>query len=155
MNDNKNYNKKKGGGTNDQNESDNIEYDWKKIIEKKDYDKLVSNAEKMGKKLVDMEVKSTQFRRIFTLVKRIHTKLKNQKKENQESSPNIPEDILKEIYLLKPKMAYTAGRHKNLEFMYEEMKTIINEIKNFEDFDLFYHFIEATLAYHKYNGGKD
>jgi len=135
-----------------ENKIEKLEITCDEIIKGKNFERLVDDANKMGKFMVDEKVKSTQFRRIFTHIKRIQTRLK---KNENETDQRIPDEIMKEIYILKPKMAYTAGRHTNLEFLYKIMIDFINEIKTREHFDIFYHFIEATLAYHKFHGGAE
>jgi|GEM_PF-2366235 len=134
------------------------------IMDKKDYKKLVGDAKEMGLYLYKKGVKSTQFRRIFTHIKRIQMKLQgelkkinNENKDENKKEENfeITGDLLKEILLIKPKMAYTAGRHTNLKSLYNTIIGFIDNISTVDQFNIFYDFIEATLAYHKLSeGGK-
>jgi len=117
-----------------------------------DYNYLVSKAEELGICLKDRNVKRSQFRRVFTHIKKIQT---NVEIEKLPKTAAIPEKILKEILLLKPKMAYTAGRHKNLNDFYNVVVEFVNGMKTLTEFYRFYDFVEATLAYHRYHGGKD
>lgn len=115
-----------------------------------DYNYLVTTAEEFGKQLKD--VKRSQFRRIFTHIKKIQSNIES---KGLEKAADIPGEILKDILLLKPKLAYTAGRHENIKDVYEVVVKFVNPMKTVMDFSRFYDFIEATLAYHKYHGGKD
>ncbi len=117
-----------------------------------DYDHLVNKAEEFGKRLKDRNVKRSQFRRVFTHIKKIQSNLESKK---LEKTALLPETILKEILLLKPKMAYTAGRHTNIKDFYEVVVTFVNNMKTVLEFSRFYDFVEATLAYHRYHGGRD
>jgi CRISPR-associated protein Csm2 len=117
-----------------------------------DYNHLVKKADIFGKLLKDERVKRSQFRRVFTHIKKIQSNMESKKLE--KSSP-IPPPILKDILLLKPKMAYTAGRHQNLRMFYEVVVKFVNPMKTVEEFNRFYDFVEATLAYHRFHGGQD
>ncbi len=117
-----------------------------------DYNELVKKAEEFGIRLKERDVKSSQFRRVFGHIKKIQNDVESKK---YEKTADIPGEILKEILLLKPKMAYTAGRHKNLKDFYDVVVTFVNGMKTVMEFNRFYDFVEATLAYHRYHGGKD
>jgi CRISPR-associated protein Csm2 len=117
-----------------------------------DYNYLVTKAEEFGKRLKERNVKRSQFRRVFTHIKKIQTNVESKK---LEKTADIPGEILKEILLLKPKMAYTAGRHTNITDFYDVVVKFVNGMKTVTEFNRFYDFVEATLAYHRYYGGRD
>lgn len=117
-----------------------------------DYNELVTKAEKLGIRLKDKNVKRSQFRRVFTHIKKIQANVENKK---LGKTADIPGEILKEILLLKPKMAYTAGRHKSIKDFYDVVVKFVNGMKTVTEFNRFYDFVEATLAYHRYHGGRD
>lgn len=117
-----------------------------------DYNYLVTKAEEFGKRLKEKNVKRSQFRRVFTHIKKIQTNVESKK---LDKTTNIPGEILKEILLLKPKMAYTAGRHTNITDFYDVVVKFVNAMKTVTEFNRFYDFVEATLAYHRYHGGRD
>jgi CRISPR-associated protein Csm2 len=116
------------------------------------YDELVTKAEEFGKRLKDRNVKRSQFRRVFTHIKKIQANVESKK---LDKTADIPGEILKEILLLKPKMAYTAGRHKSITDFYDVVVKFVNGMKTVTEFTRFYDFVEATLAYHRYHGGRD
>jgi CRISPR-associated protein Csm2 len=117
------------------------------------YDELVSKAEEFGKRLKERNVKRSQFRRVFTHIKKIQANVESNKKLKKDDT--IPGDILKELLLLKPKMAYTAGRHTSIKDFYDVVVKFVNGMKTVEEFNRFYDFVEATLAYHRFHGGRD
>jgi CRISPR-associated protein Csm2 len=117
-----------------------------------DYNELVTKAKEFGERLKDRNVKRSQFRRVFTHIKKIQTNVESKK---LEKTADIPGEILKEILLLKPKMAYTAGRHTNITDFYDVVVKFVNGMKTVTEFNRFYDFVEATLAYHRYYGGRD
>lgn len=61
----------------------------------------------------------------------------------------------KSVQLLRPKLAYAAGRHggkvKELQGVTDRAITMIDSP---ETFDNFKNFFEAIVAYHRYHGGK-
>lgn len=117
-----------------------------------DYNNLVTWAEEFGIQLKEKEVKRSQFRRIFAHIKKIQSDIES---KGLQETGDLPVEIMKDIFLLKPKLAYTAGRHQNIKDVYEVVVQFVNTMKTVRDFTRFYDFIEATLAYHRYHGGKD
>jgi CRISPR-associated protein Csm2 len=61
-----------------------------------------------------------------------------------------------ELQLLRPKLAYAAGRHggKVLELQKVADKAIVLVEADEERFKNFRNFFEAIVAYHRYHGGK-
>jgi CRISPR-associated protein Csm2 len=110
---------------------------------------MVEFCKGLGKFLKNNKVSSSQLRNIYGEVMRI--KLKGI--ENEKES----------FWLLKPKLAYNAGRiEKNNEkkafqellnkALYPAMEAV--DVEDEKTFDNFQKFFEAILAYHKYYGGK-
>lgn len=112
---------------------------------------LPDYAEKLGEILANSEDKgnehkltNSQIRSIYGEIKRIQISGFNMNKSS--------------FYLLRPKMAYAAGRNKNNErvqlfklFFEDAWK----EVKDEDTFKNFCNLIEAVLAYHKAFGGKE
>ncbi len=61
-----------------------------------------------------------------------------------------------ELNLLRPYLAYAAGRHKHtkVEDLQDVLDTAIQKVNNEEHFKNFKKFFEAILAYHKFHGGE-
>lgn len=113
-----------------------------------DKEKLIEDAEKFGKYLAEQNLSTSQIRNIFSETKRM---------KSYEKSKS-------ELMLLRPKLAYVAGRHGKwkqgrLVGPVPTLSKILNEcIKNVNSeiaFENFKDFFEAILAYHRYYGGKE
>lgn len=59
-----------------------------------------------------------------------------------------------QVQLLRPKLAYAAGRHKGrVKDFYTLFEAAVKQT-NEKNFKMFQNFIEAIVAYHKFQGGK-
>jgi len=59
------------------------------------------------------------------------------------------------VQLLRPKLAYAAGRHKGKVLELQKVTDkAIGMINNSASFENFKNFFEAIVAYHRYHGGK-
>lgn len=70
----------------------------------------------------------------------------------------LPQDIVNEIKYLKVKLAYQVGREKSnkgLKNFYNEIEPLISQIKESKNnYTKVARYIEAIVAYHKFNGGE-
>ena len=57
------------------------------------------------------------------------------------------------LQMLRPKLAYAAGRHKGVKEFRQLMEVLIKNT-NKTNFSNFRNFVEAIVAYHKFHGGK-
>ena len=71
-------------------------------------------------------------------------------KIQQESESNK----VKKIAMLRPKLAYYAGRDKDTAFFMNELERMISEISNPKQVDNLKDFFEAIVCYKKEVGGK-
>lgn len=132
----------------------------RKIIVDGDINALVDVAQDIGQDLV-RQLTSNQIRNIFGEVRRIDLAWKGISGVGDEKSKD--RHAFRQIVLLKPKLAYQAGRERGRGRGVEELKNVlepcIDEIRNANDsdrklyFDRFVDFFEAILAYHKAAGG--
>lgn len=108
----------------------------------------VNFADKLGEQLTSGKLSTSQIRNIFGELKRIELRGFGAEKSA--------------FYLLKPKMAYAAGRANNAGV--SRFKEVFDEAFNAVDtdgleadkhFKNFVDFFEAILAYHKAHGGKN
>lgn len=80
--------------------------------------------------------------------------------ENKISScgQNLEPEIANEIKYLKVKLAYQVGRdnkNKGLKNLYNEIEPLISQIgTNKYNYTKVARYIEAIVAYHKFNGGE-
>jgi len=109
-------------------------------------DELVDIADKMGKYLKTLELKTTQVRRFLDGVRKIDVV--------SDKGKNFSKDL---VILLKPKLAYAAGR--DMEKIGPLMQVLEPAItagsRTYEDFKRLIALIEGIMAYHKYYGGRD
>lgn len=107
-------------------------------------DELVEYAEKMGKYLRAMYLKTSQIRKILDAVNKIKATTDYQKFNREE------------LVLLKPKLAYAAGKQEQqVKPLMNVLLPCIDKVKTYPDFKKFAQFLEAIIAYHKYYGGKE
>lgn len=119
------------------------------ILDGADPQKLVRIAEDIAEKALTSgreKVTTSQIRNIFGTVKSL------------EAKGTVSPEVVSKLVLLKPKLAYAAGRHDKVPGM-KVLQTVLSDAidlvseKN-ERFGMFCGFFEAILAYHKAHGGK-
>jgi CRISPR-associated protein Csm2 len=108
-------------------------------------DELVDIAQKLGKYLKDRKLKMAQIRRFFDAVRKLDVQF------------NRGEDFSKDkVVLLKPKLAYAAGRNKEVWPLWKVVDpAITGGSKSYDDFKKLLWLIEAIVAYHKFYGGEE
>lgn len=119
------------------------EADRQAIIIEGDAVKLNDKARELGAYLCKGRPKerlsSSQIRNILDEIQRMQGQQFNQKR----------------LQLLRPKMAYAAGRHKGKVMVLQQVTDqAIQMVTNKEQFENFRHFFEAIVAYHRYHGGE-
>lgn len=96
-------------------------------------------------------VKTSQLRAFYSAVNRIRV-------QSQQANGFSPE-IERSLILLKPKLAYAAGRHKTLKsfqsFMVQAIDGVVNSNGKKLALTNFFDLLEAVVAYHKFHGGKE
>lgn len=109
-------------------------------------EELVLIAKKMGEHLKDKGLKTTQIRRFLDGVRKIDSM--------SDRGRNFNPDL---VILLKPKLAYAAGRDRDRigPLMDVLEPAITASAKGYEDFKKLLALIEGIIAYHKYFGGQD
>ena len=96
------------------------------------------------------EVRTSQLRTFYSAVNRIRV---------QSQQAKTFSHIERSLILLKPKLAYAAGRHKTLKgfrsFMVQAIDGVVNSNKKEKALTNFFDLLEAVVAYHKFYDGKD
>jgi CRISPR-associated protein Csm2 len=98
-------------------------------------------------------VKTNQIRNVFGHIVTLRTEFKQEKKWT--------ENLERELILLKPKLAYAAGRERDVkqfqQFMFRIIDGVIQADESNKDKALgnFFEIVEAVVAYHKFYGGRD
>ena len=107
-------------------------------------DTLVNQAEEMGKFLAQkVRLTTRQIRRFLDAVNKI------------KSSGRQETDFRSACLLLKPKLAYAAGRKKAVKPLMTVLVPCIDKVHSEEDFMHFHRFVEAIVAYHRFYNGTD
>ncbi len=98
------------------------------------------------------KVKTSQLRAFYSAVNRIRIRVQSQR--TNDFSP-----LERSLILLKPKLAYAAGRHKALKsfqsFMVQAIDGVVKSKDKKRALTNFFDLLEAVVAYHKFHGGKD
>jgi CRISPR-associated protein Csm2 len=152
----KQLNNSKKGSKNTQKNPCRREYSLKDIKDILDGDTklLVEKAREIAKDELlkgKNEVSTSQIRNIYGTVKKLEMRSRNEEGV-------VSEEVIGELMLLKPKLAYVAGRHKRVEGLQCLRDVLCEAIDCVYDrpqrFDMFCKFFEAILAYHRAEGGK-
>lgn len=105
---------------------------------------LVAYAEKAGAFMAKNKLTNSKIRSIYGEIKRIQMGEFDKEKAS--------------FFLLKPKVAYALGRddkNEGLKLFKKIFDRCSEDVKDQIGYTNFCKFIEAILAYHKANGGKD
>jgi CRISPR-associated protein Csm2 len=110
---------------------------------------LVDEAEKAGKRLADDRLTKSQIRNIFGTVRQIQ--LNWPPSLSDEDKPAR----VRELLLLKPKLAYQAAREPKVRPLADVLDTAIDQVEGERPrFQRLVELFEAILAYHTKYGGK-
>ena len=128
--------------------------DRKPHIKASEYANYVDRAEAVIEYLMPHKKKITtsKIRNILAMAADIYNDIKRDKSES------ISEENRKRLEYLRVRMIYEAGRDQEgvKEFLKEsdlcnELKKVNGKKTKYVDF---YHYLEALVAFHKYNGGE-
>ncbi|GIV39383.1 MAG: hypothetical protein KatS3mg033_1183 [Thermonema sp.] len=109
---------------------------------------IIGCAEALAKS-ISKDVKTNQVRNFFSGVLRIKADFARSKSY---------ESVRLAVLMLKPKLAYAAGRQNKVKFFAEKMTEVVEatlQAGNTQALERFFLFVESVVAYHKYYGGKD
>ena len=117
------------------------EEELSQIIEKGNAEKLNEVTERLGKYYTSgketEKLSSSQIRNVLDRIQRMGKYDKN------------------ELQLLRPLLAYAAGRHRGrVQELQEVVDRAIKRVTAEKEFINFKNFFEAIVAYHRYHGGK-
>ncbi len=116
-------------------------------FENMDEDSLVKHTNKLGELLKENKVSSSQIRKIFREVKKLQFETKSPSSKSGFNPGRVK--------LLKPKIAYLAGREPKLKGFKRVMDAAIDKVHDIGDFGRLTEFMEAVMAYHKCHEGPD
>jgi CRISPR-associated protein Csm2 len=115
-------------------------------------EEIVRKAEEVAQMLIKDKLKTGQIRNFYSAITRMRTDFANKE-------TGYLNDLKKEITMLKPKLAYAAGRQTAVRTtFYPTMRKAIDGIieSNYSDdaFENFFMFAESIVAYHRFYGGE-
>jgi len=121
-------------------------------IQKMTPSELVSTADQVSQMLIEDKLKTGQIRNFYSAVTRMRTDFANK----DEGYMKV---LQKDITMLKPKLAYAAGRQTAVRAtFYPTMRNAIDGIikSNYDEtaLDNFFMLAESIVAYHKFYGGE-
>lgn len=106
-------------------------------------------ADEKGKEFT--KIKTNQIRNVFSEISSIRAKFKQNKIWN--------DDIETSIILLKPMLAYAAGRNPAVnpfqKLMFNAIDAVIKSKDREKALGNFLSLVESIVAYHKFYGGKE
>ncbi len=107
---------------------------------------LVKYAEDVGDFLANkVRLKTNQIRKFLDMVNTIRA----------EGIANPKLHYKEKVILLKPKLAYAAGRSREVVPLMEVLDPCMDKVKVEKDFERFHKFVESIVAYHRYHGGRE
>lgn len=121
-------------------------------IAKMQPDEIVRKADEVAQMLIKDKLKTGQIRNFYSAITRMRTDFAN--KED-----GYMKVLQKDITMLKPKLAYAAGRQTAVRVtFYPTMRDAIDGIVTSgyhpDAFENFFMFAESIVAYHKFYGGE-
>jgi len=118
-------------------------------------DRLVDIADDIGKKLAqDLKLKMNQIRRFLDALRKVeqdYYQLGGSKDQEKR------ERVRHNLAMLRPKLAYAAGREKQVKPLMKILEPAIQATTQDPDkgFEKLLRFMEAIIAYHRYHGGSN
>lgn len=116
---------------------------------------LKNNRGKLG-------LKTNQIRKILSEVNKIKNRVEVLDARGEIKDDRLPEKILSDLQALKVKVVYQCGKGDNK--VKKIVKNFVKESKLLQEidrigtskkaFELFSSYVEALVAYHKYEGGE-
>lgn len=116
---------------------------------------IIAIAERKGKLFNEKRIKTNQIRNFYSEITAM--KLIAEQNRDDRGKPQY-EAVRRNLILLKPKLAYAAGRQPNVREVYTFISEAIQGIDAADDNDKgqavenFFDLIESVVAYHKFYG---
>ena len=112
------------------------------------HEKILRNAVLVAVLLVENKLKTNQVRKILDIANQVHLKLKTKQVESIEA------DTVKMRYLLAYAVARASSKEKGIEYLHRVLEPMLQNTTK-DNFEKFYEFLQAVVAYHKFFGGAD
>lgn len=133
-----------------------------KSITKMKASDITAYAEEYAQKFNEDDLKTNQIRNFYAAVTAMRTDYQAFVNKSATEDGKTLEDIQWDLTMLKPKLAYAAGRQKAVrEHFYDFMKSAIENVEEADSneekkevFKNFFALIESVVGYHKFYGDK-
>ena len=105
----------------------------------------------------EMNLRANQIRKILAMVVSLTNKITLEQTLYPEAK-ELSDTLASEVKYLKVKLAYQSGRDRNVRDFIEKahlMQEVDSIGKSREKYRRFTRYVEALVAYHKYQGGRD
>ena len=97
------------------------------------------------------DIRASQVRNVYSAI----TKIRN----DYRSSGGSFEEVRASLVMLRPKLAYVAGRHKQVrpfrDLFDEAIEAVLGSKDTSKALGNFFALAEAVVAYHRFHGGRD
>lgn len=114
----------------------------------KDIEEIVQRASEMAPLFKKDDLKTHQLRTFYGSVSRIRNAAAGEKQGEKLTK------VKKDLVMLKPKLAYAAGRQpKSVRKFADFMIPRIEEVQDDQTLENFFLLVESIVAYHKFYGG--
>lgn len=124
----------------------------KKPLSRSEPAKLIYFAKCIGGEFSDNDLKSTQLRRFYNIIKRCE--IKERLRLDKEQDKKISEETMAELLFIKPYLTYVCKKNdKNTSI--EKLAKILDSLlckemlETLDDIKYLVHFYGAIIAYHK------
>jgi len=128
------------------------------LIKKDDITELVNLAKTKAKTFKHDGLKTNQIRNFYSAIAQMRTKFQQTKSKDLKGDSGY-QSIKTELVMLKPKLAYAAGRQSAVKksfqpFMVEAIEAVEDASEKDKAMENYFLFIESVVGFHKYFGDK-
>lgn len=117
---------------------------------------VIKSLNRKNDKYKTIKLTTTQLRKFLAMANEIDNKIKLCELKDDIKDDKLPQSIINEILSMKVKLIYQSGREPNVkEFV--NKSNIIKDIDEIDGkaskFKEFFNYLEALVAYRKFEGG--
>lgn len=117
---------------------------------------VIKSLNRKNDKYKTIKLTTTQLRKFLAMANEIDNKIKLCELKDDIKDDKLPQSIINEILSMKVKLIYQSGREPNVkEFV--NKSNIIKDIDKIDGkaskFKEFFNYLEALVAYRKFEGG--
>lgn len=121
---------------------------------------IIDKAERFAKLFKQDRLKTNQLRNFYSSIIQLKVLFRQANNSIDEDDDEVTMDrVWRQLILLKPKLAYTAGKNKSVrDHFHPIMTNAINSLMDSKNTDSaqmtwenFFTFVESIVAYHKFH----